>query len=613
MTQQVSRVVVRFAGDSGDGMQLTGTRFGVDAAHQGNAIVTLPDFPAEIRAPQGSLGGVSSFQVHFADRDIVTPGEQLDVLVAMNPAALRIHLPSLRPGGTVIVDTSQFTRRNLKHAHFDQDPLSDGSLDAYQLVPLDLAGITKDAVAAFGLGRKEIARSRNMFALGLISWLYSRDLTPTLEWIGGKFAHDTAVRDANTAALRAGWNFGDTTEVFAVRYEVAPVPAPAGEYRQIAGSHALALGLVTAAHLARRPLFLGSYPITPASELLHQLSRLKAHGVQTFQAEDEIAAAGAALGAAFGGALGVTTTSGPGFALKQEMINLAVMTELPLLVVDVQRAGPSTGMPTKAEQSDLLQALYGRNGESPVPVLAPQSPSDCFDTAIEAARIALTHRTPVILLSDGYLANGAEPWAIPDVATMERIDVNFATTPNGPDGTFLPYLRDPETLDRPWAIPGTPGLEHRIGGLEKAAGTGAVSYDPDNHERMVHLRAEHIARIPVPPLTVDDPSGQARVLVVGWGSTWGAITAAVRRVREQGHDIAQTHLRHLNPLPANLGEVLRGYHRVIVPEMNLGQLTMLLRSTYLVDARCWSKVRGMPLPLGELTDHLLTEIEEVSR
>lgn len=613
MAKQVSRVVVRFAGDSGDGMQLTGTRFGVDAAHQGNSIVTLPDFPAEIRAPQGSLGGVSSFQVHFADREIVTPGEELDVLVAMNPAALKIHLASLRPGGTVIVDTSQFTRRNLKHAGFETDPLTDGTLDGYQPVPLDLTSLTKDAVADFGLGRKEIARSRNMLALGLISWLYSQDLTPTLEWIGEKFATAPQVRDANTAALRAGWNYGDTTEVFAVRYEVAPMPAPSGEYRQIAGSHALALGLVTASHLSGRPLFLGSYPITPASELLHQLSRLKAHGVQTFQAEDEIAAAGAALGASFGGALGVTTTSGPGFALKQEMINLAVMTELPLVIVDVQRAGPSTGMPTKAEQADLLQALFGRNGESPLPVLAPQSPSDCFNTAIEAAKIALVHRTPVVLLSDGYLANGAEPWAIPDIASMARIDVNFATEPNGDDGTFLPYRRDPETLDRPWAIPGTPGLEHRIGGLEKAVDTGDVSYDPDNHEQMVRTRAEHIARIPVPDIVVDDPSNEAKVLVIGWGSTWGSITAAVRRVRAQGCNIAQAHIRHLNPLPENLGEVLRNYDRVIVPEMNTGQLTMILRATYLVAARCWSKVRGMPLPVGELTDHLLTQIEEVTR
>lgn len=613
MAEHVSRAVVRFAGDSGDGMQLTGDRFGADAAHQGNDIATLPDFPAEIRAPQGSLGGVSSFQVHFADRDIVTPGEELDALVAMNPAALKVHLSSLKRGGVVIIDESQFTKRNLTRAGYQVNPLDDGSLGSYQVVSLDLTVATKLAVADFGLGRKAVSRTRNMFALGLVSWLYSRELTPTLEWIAAKFADKPQIRDANTAALRAGWNHGDTTEIFAVRYEVDPAEVPAGCYRQIAGSHALSLGLVTAAHLAKVPLFLGSYPITPASDLLHQLSRMKSHGVQTFQAEDEIAAIGAALGASFGGALGVTTTSGPGFALKQEMLNLAVMTELPLVVVDVQRAGPSTGMPTKTEQTDLLQALFGRNGESPLPVLAPRSPADCFDVAIEAARIALTHRTPVVVLSDGYLSNGAEPWAIPSVKEMEPINVGFATTPNSPDGTFLPYLRDPETLDRPWAVPGTPRLEHRIGGLEKSDRSGSVSYDADNHDTMVRIRAEHIARIPVADAVVDDPSGSAQVLIVGWGSTWGSITAAVRRVREQGHAIAKVHLRHLHPMPANLGEILHGYQKVIVPEMNLGQLTMLLRSVYLVDARCWSRVRGMPLPVGELTDHLVHEIKETTR
>lgn len=609
---QVSRVVVRFAGDSGDGMQLTGGRFGTDAARQGNDIVTLPDFPAEIRAPQGSLSGVSSFQVHFADRDIVTPGDDLDVLVAMNPAALKVHLPSLRRGGVLITDTAEYTRRNLSHAGYQTSPLDDGSLSGWQLVALDLTSLTRDAVAEFGMNRKAIARTRNMVALGLVSWLYSRDLSPTLEWLAQRFADNTTVRDANIAALNAGWNYGENTETFTVRYEVAPASQPAGRYRQISGNQALSLGLISAAQLSGLPLFVGAYPITPASDLLHFLARRKAFGVHTFQAEDEIAAVGAALGASFGGALGVTTTSGPGFSLKQEMINLAVMTELPLVIIDVQRAGPSTGMPTKTEQTDLLQALWGRNGESPVPVIAAASPSDCFHAAIEACRIALIHRTPVILMSDAYLANGSEPWQVPDVGTLAPIDPKFATVQDG-DTSFLPYQRDPHSLDRPWAIPGTPGLEHRLGGLEKSEGAGNVSYDPANHDTMVRLRAEHIARIKVPEAEWDDPSGAARVVVVGWGSTWGAITAAVRRVRQLGLPIAQVHLRHLNPLPANLGELLRRGHRIVVPEINLGQLSMLLRASYLVDAQPWSRVRGLPLNVAELTEHLVGVVEEADR
>lgn len=612
MSQQVSRVVVRFAGDSGDGMQLTGGRFGTDAARQGNDIVTLPDFPAEIRAPQGSLGGVSSFQVHFADRDIVTPGEDLDVLVAMNPAALKVHLPSLRRGGVLITDTAEFTRRNLKNAGYATDPLTDGSLTAWQTVDLDLTAITAEAVSQFGLGRKAVARTRNMLALGLVSWLYSRDLSPTLAWLARRFAGDDAVRDANLAALQAGWNYGENTETFAVRYEVAPAHQRPGRYRQVSGNQALALGLVAAAHTSGLPLFLGAYPITPASDLLHELAKRKSFGIQTFQAEDEIAAVGAALGASFGGALGVCTTSGPGLVLKQEMINLAVMTELPLVVVDVQRAGPSTGMPTKTEQSDLLAALWGRNGESPLPVIAASSPADCFDAALQASRIAVEHRTPVLLLSDAYLANGSEPWLIPDAATLPTIDPGFATAPNSEKG-FAPYLRDPQTLDRPWAIPGTPGLEHRLGGLEKSNGGGAISYDPDNHDTMVRLRADHIARIPVPDAVWDDPSGAARVVVVGWGSSWGSITAAVRRVRELGLPIAQIHLRNLNPLPANLGDLLRKAQHVIVPEVNLGQLATVLRAKYLVDAKPWSRVRGMPLSVGELTEHLVAQVEEAGR
>ena len=613
MSQQVSRVVVRFAGDSGDGMQLTGGRFGADAARQGNDIVTLPDFPAEIRAPQGSLGGVSSFQVHFADRDIVTPGDDLDVLVAMNPAALKVHLPALRRGGVLITDTAEYTKRNLNHAGYAASPLDDQTLAGYQLVALDLTALTAEAVAEFGLGRKAVGRTRNMLALGLVSWLYSRDLAPTLAWLGERFAAEPTVRDANIAALRAGWNYGDTTEVFAVRYEVAPASQQAGRYRQISGNQALALGLLSAAQLSGLPLFLGAYPITPASDLLHELAKRKSFGVTTFQAEDEIAAVGAALGASFGGALGVTTTSGPGFALKQEMINLAVMTELPLVIVDVQRAGPSTGMPTKTEQSDLLQAMWGRNGDSPLPVLAPQSPADCFATAIEACRIAIEHRTPVVLLSDAYLANGSEPWLVPQLADLAPINPGFATEPNTEDGKFAPYLRDPETLNRPWAIPGTAGLEHRLGGLEKSDGSGTISYDATNHDKMTRLRAQHIARVPVTDAVLDDPSGRAKVLVIGWGSTWGPITAAVRRVRELGLPIAQVHLRELNPLPANLGELLRSAERVIVPEVNLGQLATVLRARDLVDAQSWHRVRGLPLSVAELTEHLVAQIEEGHR
>ena len=613
MSQQVSRVVVRFAGDSGDGMQLTGGRFGADAARQGNDIVTLPDFPAEIRAPQGSLGGVSSFQVHFADRDIVTPGDDLDVLVAMNPAALKVHLPALRRGGVLITDTAEYTKRNLNHAGYAASPLDDQTLAGYQLVALDLTALTAEAVAEFGLGRKAVGRTRNMLALGLVSWLYSRDLAPTRAWLGERFAAEPTVRDANIAALRAGWNYGDTTEVFAVRYEVAPASQQAGRYRQISGNQALALGLLSAAQLSGLPLFLGAYPITPASDLLHELAKRKSFGVTTFQAEDEIAAVGAALGASFGGALGVTTTSGPGFALKQEMINLAVMTELPLVIVDVQRAGPSTGMPTKTEQSDLLQAMWGRNGDSPLPVLAPQSPADCFATAIEACRIAIEHRTPVVLLSDAYLANGSEPWLVPQLADLAPINPGFATEPNTEDGKFAPYLRDPETLNRPWAIPGTAGLEHRLGGLEKSDGSGTISYDATNHDKMTRLRAQHIARVPVTDAVLDDPSGRAKVLVIGWGSTWGPITAAVRRVRELGLPIAQVHLRELNPLPANLGELLRSAERVIVPEVNLGQLATVLRARYLVDAQSWHRVRGLPLSVAELTEHLVAQIEEGHR
>ncbi len=614
----LDRVVIRFAGDSGDGMQLTGDRFTADSASFGNDISTLPNFPAEIRAPQGTLPGVSSFQVHFANYDIMTPGDRPDVLVAMNPAALKANIADLPPGGVIIADTAEFTKRNLTKVGYEDDPLTDDTLADYQVHSLDLTGMTVAAVKEFGLNRKDSSRAKNMFALGLLSWMYNRPTEHTLSFLAEKFAKVPAIRDANITAYKTGYAFGETTEAFAVRYEVAPAPMPPGDYRQISGNVAMAYGLMTGAQKSGLPLFLGAYPITPASDVLHELSKHKRFGVTTFQAEDEIAAVGAALGASFAGHLGVTTSSGPGIALKAETVGLAVMTELPLVVCDIQRAGPSTGMPTKTEQSDLLQVMYGRNGEAPVPVLAAQSPSDCFNTAVEAVRIAITYRTPVVVLSDGYLANGAEPWQVPDLSTIEPIDPGFATETNGVDAKgnpiFLPYKRDQQTLARPWAIPGTAGLEHRIGGIEKDAETGNVSYDPANHEAMVRTRQAKVDGIAaaLPELAVDDPSGDARVLVLGWGSTYGPITAAVRRVRATGRSVAQTHLRHLNPFPRNLGEVLRSYDKVIVPEMNLGQLAMMLRSKYLVDIQSYSRVRGLPISLSELAVDLESEIDSLS-
>ncbi|MDN5762890.1 MAG: 2-oxoacid:acceptor oxidoreductase subunit alpha [Microlunatus sp.] len=617
----LDRVVIRFAGDSGDGMQLTGDRFTADSATFGNDISTLPNFPAEIRAPQGTLPGVSSFQLHFANFDIMTPGDRPDVLVAMNPAALKANIEDVPRSGLIIADTANFTKRNLAKVGYDTDPLTDGTLADYQLHPLDLTGMTVAAVKEFGLSRKDASRAKNMFALGLLSWLYSRPTEGTLDFLSTKFATAPAIRDANITAFKTGYAFGETTEVFAVTYEVPPAAMRAGTYRQISGNLALAYGLVTGARKAGLPMFLGAYPITPASDVLHELSKHKRFGVTTFQAEDEIAGVGAALGASFAGHLGVTTTSGPGVALKAETIGLAVMTELPLVVCDIQRAGPSTGMPTKTEQADLLQVMYGRNGEAPVPVLAAQSPADCFDIAIEAIRIAVTYRTPVVVLSDGYIANGAEPWEVPDLSAIPPIDPGFATTPNGTDragkDVFLPYLRDPETLARPWAIPGSAGLQHRIGGIEKAKDTGAVSYDPGNHDAMVRTRQAKIDGIvrDVPDLVVDDPDAEhgprADVLVLGWGSTYGPITAAVRRVRKTGRRVAQAHLRHLNPFPANVGEVLRTYQRVIVPEMNLGQLAMLLRAKFLVDVYSYSRIRGLPISLSELAQDLETEIDAI--
>ncbi|MGC3956362.1 MAG: 2-oxoacid:acceptor oxidoreductase subunit alpha [Propionicimonas sp.] len=607
----LDHVVIRFAGDSGDGMQLTGNRFTHETAVAGNDFSTLPNFPAEIRAPQGTVAGVSSFQLHFADFDIRTPGDSPNVLVAMNPAALRANLAELTRGGIIIADSADFTARNLAKVGYASDPLTDGSLDDYQVYAFDLTGQTIAAVAELGLGRKDAVRTRNMYALGLLNWMYSRPVEPTLDFLAAKFAGNPPVRDANIAAVKAGFAFGETAELFATRYQIAPAPVPPGTYRQISGNRALAYGLMAGAAKAGLPLFLGAYPITPASDVLHILAGAKQHGVTTFQAEDEIAAIGAALGASFAGSLGVTVTSGPGMALKAETIGLAVMLELPLVIVDVQRAGPSTGMPTKTEQADLTQALYGRHGEAPLPVIAAATPSDCFDAAYSAARIAVTYRTPVIVLSDGYLANGAEPWQLPDLAALPGIDPAFATEPNGPDGKYLPYARDAK-LARSWALPGTPGLEHRVGGLEKADGTGAISYDPANHERMIGLRAAKIAGIAddLPPAEVDDPTGDARLLVVGWGSTYGPITAAARRVRNHGRAVATVHLKQLNPLPSGLGELLRRYDRVIVPEMNLGQLAMLLRATYLVDAQSYSRVRGLPISVAELAADLETIIDE---
>ena len=606
--QQLDRVIIRFAGDSGDGMQLAGDRFTQETAAFGNDLSTLPNFPAEIRAPAGTLPGVSSFQVHFADHDILTPGDAPDVLVAMNPAALKANLDDVPRGADIIANTDEFTKRNLAKVGYDGSPLDDGSLSAYNVHTVPITSMTVKALEQYDVSRKEAERAKNMFALGLLSWLYNRPPESTLKFLESKFAAKPEIMKANIAAFQAGWNYGETTEAFSVQYEVKPATLEPGTYRNITGNTALAYGLIAASKLSGLPIFLGSYPITPASDILHELSKHKRFGVRTFQAEDEIAGVGAALGAAFGGALGVTSTSGPGMALKAETIGLAASVELPLIVCDIQRAGPSTGMPTKTEQADLLQALFGRNGESPVAVLAPATPGDCFTIAIEAVRIAVKYRTPVILLSDGYLANGSEPWRIPDVAGLPDISASFSFSKpedwRDGDGPieFLPFQRDPETLARPWAVPGTPGLEHRIGGIEKADGAGTISYDPDNHDKMVRLRQAKIDGIAadIGPLEVDDPDGEAKVLVLGWGSTFGSIGAAVRRVRTAGGSVAQAHLRHLSPMPANLGDVLRSYDKVLVPEINLGQLALLLRGRYLVNVISYNRVRGLPFRAAEL-------------
>ncbi|HWQ28420.1 MAG TPA: 2-oxoacid:acceptor oxidoreductase subunit alpha [Dehalococcoidia bacterium] len=599
--KEIEQVTIRFAGDSGDGMQLAGSQFTNTSAIVGNDVATLPDFPAEIRAPAGSLPGVSGFQIHFAGHDIYTPGDQPDVLVAMNPAALKTNLRDLVPGGLIIVNTDEFNETNLKKAGYETNPLEDRSLAGYQVIKVPISTLNAEALKDSGLSAQQIDRSKNFFALGLMYWLYDRPLEPTMRWIDEKFAKNPQVAEANKRTLKAGYHFGETAELFAVHYRVPPAHLPPGRYRNITGNEATALGFLTAAKLADRPLFYGSYPITPASDILHELARFKNFGVRTFQAEDEIAAIGAAIGAAYGGAIGLTGTSGPGFALKSEALNLAVMTELPLVVIDVQRAGPSTGMPTKTEQADLLQAIFGRNGESPVPVVALATPGDCFTMAIEAVRIAIKYMTPVVFLSDAYLGNSSEPWRIPSLQDLPRIEVRFATDPD----TFQPYARDPETLARPWAIPGTPGLEHRIGGLEKSDITGNVSYDPENHHRMVTLRAERIARIAndIPNVEVfGEPEGD--LLVLGWGSTYGFIRSAVERVRAEGLAVSHAHLRYLNPFPANLGEVLAGFRRVLIPELNLGQLLLLIRGRYLVDAVGLNKVAGRPFRVAEIQEKI---------
>ena len=617
--QHLDRVIIRFAGDSGDGMQLAGDRFTQETAAFGNDLSTLPNFPAEIRAPAGTLPGVSSFQVHFADHDILTPGDAPDVLVAMNPAALKANLADVPRGADIIANTDEFTKRNLSRVGYETSPLEDGSLSNYNLHAVPVTSMTVKALEEFDITRKDAERAKNMFALGLLSWLYNRPVESTIAFLGSKFAGKPEIMKANIAAFQAGWNYGETTEAFSVQYEVKPAQLQPGTYRNITGNSALAIGLVAASRRSGLPLFLGSYPITPASDILHELSKLKRFGVRTFQAEDEIGGVGAALGASFGGALGVTSTSGPGMALKGETIGLAVSVELPLIVCDIQRAGPSTGMPTKTEQADLLMALYGRNGESPVAVIAPATPSDCFDTALEAVQIAVKYRTPVIILSDGYLANGSEPWRIPEVAGLPKLRDEFSfSSPKewtGEDGRpeFHPFRRDPQTLARPWAVPGTPGLEHRIGGIEKADGAGTISYDPDNHDKMVRLRQAKIDGIAadIGPLEVDDPDGDAKVLVLGWGSTFGSIGAAVRRVRTAGSSVAQAHLRHLSPFPANLGEVLAAYEKVLVPEINLGQLALVLRGRYLVDVISYNRVRGLPFRAAELAGVIQDVISNV--
>ncbi len=604
--EDLESIVIRFAGDSGDGMQLTGTQFTNTAAIFGNDVSTLPDYPAEIRAPAGTLPGVSGFQVNFSSTKIRTPGDAPQVLVAMNPAALASNLKELEHGGVLIVNTDAFTQKNLQKAHYESNPLEDGSLDGYQVHPIPLTTLNKNALADIeGLGAKEVDRSKNFFALGLSFWMFDRSLEPTIEWVEKKFARRPEIAEANKRALKAGFNFGETTRTFQRRFRIRPAKLPPGTYRKITGNQAAAYGFITAAQKAGKPLFYGAYPITPASDILHILAPLKHFDVRTFQAEDEIAAMGAVIGAAFGGAVSVAATSGPGIALKSEAINLAMILELPMVIANIQRGGPSTGLPTKPEQSDLLQAMFGRNGESPIPIIAPYSPADCFDAAVEATRLAIFASSPVIYLSDGYLANSAEPWRIPNPDEIEPIPVDHPTNPEN----FQAYARDEESLARKWAIPGTPGLEHRLGGLEKQKGTGNVSYEPDNHAYMTWVRAEKVRRLEnvIPEQTVyGDRKGD--LLVLGWGSTFGAIRTAVERARARGRAVSHAHIRHLNPFPRNLGAILDNFNRVLIPEMNLGQLAMMVRARYLVDAITLPKVEGRPFRISEIR----AKIEELS-
>ncbi len=608
---ELEKVVIRFAGDSGDGMQLTGDRFSVSSAIFGNDLSTVPDYPAEIRAPAGTLAGVSAFQIHISDHDILTPGDSPNVLVAMNPAALRANLHDMAAGSTLIVNTDAFVDRNLTKAGYAANPLADGSLTGFTVFEVPMTSLTLEAAKPSGAKSRDAERSKNFFALGLVSWMYSRPAELTLDWIASRFAKMPTVAEANTLAFKAGYNFGETAELIGGPFTVKATAFKPGTYTSISGNTALAWGLVAAGQLAKLPVFLASYPITPASDILHELSKRQNFGVRTMQAEDEIAAVGAALGAAYGGHLGVTTTSGPGMDLKSETVGLAISLELPLVLIDVQRGGPSTGLPTKTEQADLLMAMYGRHGEAPLPIIAARTPGHCFYAAIEAVRIALKYRTPVIVLSDGYLANSAEPWRLPAVDELPDISVEYAAGPNGPDATFLPYLRDPETLARPWAVPGTPGLEHRIGGLEKADGTGDISYEGANHELMVRTRAAKIAGIAadIPPVDVDDPGGDAEVLVLGWGSTYGSIVAAVERLRRRGLKVARAHLVHLNPFPAGLGDAVKRYPKVLVPENNLGQLTALVRAAFLVDAQVITKVQGQRFLYSEIEAAVLAAME----
>jgi 2-oxoglutarate ferredoxin oxidoreductase subunit alpha len=599
--ETVDRAVIRFCGDSGDGMQITGSQFTNTAALFGNDLATFPDFPAEIRAPAGTLPGVSGFQVHFSSNDVYTPGDTVDVLIAMNPAALKMNIADLKPNGILIVNLDNFEENDLRKAQVKVSPLEDHSLDAYRLFSVELTKLTRSALKELGLDTKSMDRCKNFFALGMCYWLYNRSMDLTLRWLGDKFKNKPDLVQANTLAMKAGYSYCEATEAFQISYEIPPAKLEPGTYRNISGNAALALGFVAASQQAGVKLFLGSYPITPASDILHELSMYKDFGVTTFQAEDEIAAITSAIGASYAGALAITTTSGPGMALKTEALGLAVAVELPLVVCDIQRGGPSTGLPTKTEQADLLQALFGRNSEAPIPVLAPATAGDCFWIALEASRIAIKYMVPVIILSDGYLANGAEPWKIPHVEDLPKFEVKYETNPVG----FQPYKRNPDTLARSWAIPGTPGLEHRIGGIEKQDVTGNINYEPLNHEHMVRTRAEKVAGIAqdIPEIIpAGDPSGD--LLIVAWGSTYGPITMAMNAQREKGHKIGHVHLRHLNPLPRNLGDVLKRYKKVLVPEMNMGQLVMILRAKFLVDAQSYGKIQGKPFKQSEIEDKI---------